>query len=113
MIITSNLDSPDDVPVSPPGTLCAAAIDVEWSKNYRLRGGNVPFCYSVTWLVLSPEHVWPGTAGFWYTSAYVQDASYSGGFESERSTGCVASTSSRCDSMLPSRSRRRPIRSAM
>jgi len=78
VIITSNLDSPDGVPVSPPGTLCAAAIDVEWSKNYRLRGGNVPFCYSVTWLVLSPEHVWPGTAGFWYTSAYVQDASETG-----------------------------------
>ena len=75
MIITSNLDSPDGVPVSPAGTLRVAAIDVEWSKNYRVRGGNVPFCYSVTWLVLPREHARPGTAGFWYTSAYVQDAS--------------------------------------
>ena len=56
MIITSNLDSPDDVPASPQGTLLAAAIDVEWSKNYRVRGGNVPFCYSVTWLTLPHEH---------------------------------------------------------
>jgi hypothetical protein len=78
VIITSNLDSPDGVPVSPPGTLRAAAIDVEWSKNYRVRGGNVPFCYSVTWLVLPREHARPGTAGFWYTSAYVQDASETG-----------------------------------
>ena len=78
MIIASNLDSPDGVPVSPSGTLLAAAIDVEWSKNYRVRGGNVPFCYSVTWLVLPRGHVWPGTAGFWYTSAYVQDASETG-----------------------------------
>ena len=52
MIITSNLDSPDVVPASPQGTLLAAAIDVEWSKYYRVRGGNVPFCYSVTWLTL-------------------------------------------------------------
>ena len=78
MIITSNLDSPDDVPASPQGTLLAAAIDVEWSKNYRVRGGNVPFCYSVTWLTLPHQHARPGTAGFRYTSAYVQDASETG-----------------------------------
>ena len=78
MIITSNLDIPDGVPVSPSGTLLAAAIDVEWSKNYRVRGGNMPFCYSVTWLALPREHARPGTAGFWYTSAYVQDASETG-----------------------------------
>lgn len=78
MIITSNLDRPHGVPVSLPGALRVAAIDVEWSKNYRVRGGNVPFCYSVTWLVLPHEHVRPGTTGFWYTSAYVQDASETG-----------------------------------
>ena len=78
MIITSNLDSPDGVPVSPPGTPRAAAIDVEWSKNYRVRGGNVPFCYSVTWLTLPREHIRPGVAGFWYTSVYVQDTSETG-----------------------------------
>ena len=78
MIITSNLDSPDGVPVSPPGALRAAAIDVEWSKNYRVRGGNVPFCYSVTWLTLSPDFIRPGVAGFWYKSVYVQDTSETG-----------------------------------
>ena len=38
----------------------------------------MPFCYSVTWLTLPREHARPGTAGFWYTSAYVQDASETG-----------------------------------
>jgi len=75
MIITSNIDAPGAVPAGPPGTLLAAAIDVEWSKNYQVRGGNVPFCYSVAWLALPREHARPGAAGFWYTSAYVQDAS--------------------------------------
>ena len=42
---------PPAVP-GPAGTLLVAAIDVEWSKNYRVRGGNVPFCYSVVWLAL-------------------------------------------------------------
>ena len=60
MIITSNIPAPDGVPAAPPGTLLAAAIDVEWSKNYRVRGGNVPFCYSVAWLALPREDVRPG-----------------------------------------------------
>ena len=65
MIITSNIPTPDVTPTAPSGTLLAAAIDVEWSKNYRVRGGNVPFCYSVAWLALSREHVVPGSFGFW------------------------------------------------
>ena len=52
MIITSNIGTPDAAPAAAPGTVLAAAIDVEWSKNYRVRGGNVPFCYSVAWLAL-------------------------------------------------------------
>ena len=72
MIITSNLPAPDAVPTASPGTLLAAAIDVEWSKNYRVRGGNVPFCYSVAWLAVSREDAMPGSFGFWYTSAYVR-----------------------------------------
>ena len=67
MIITSNIPAPDVAPSAPPGTPLAAAIDVEWSKNYRVRGGNVPFCYSVVWLALSGEDVRPGSFGFWYT----------------------------------------------
>lgn len=71
MIITSNIPPPEAAPAAPPGTLLAAAIDVEWSKNYRVRDANVPFCYSVVWLALSREDVSPGSFGFWYTSAYV------------------------------------------
>ena len=52
MIVSSNLAGSGRVPRCPPGTRLAAAIDVEWSKNYRIRGGNVPFCYSVIWLAL-------------------------------------------------------------
>ena len=78
MIITSNIPAPDAAPPVPPGTLLAAAIDVEWSKNYRVRGGNVPFCYSVVWLALSREDVRPGSFGFWYTSAYVHDTGETG-----------------------------------
>jgi hypothetical protein len=65
MIITSNIPAPDVVPVAPAGTLLAAAIDVEWSKNYRVSDGNVPFCYSVAWLALSGEAVTSGPFGFW------------------------------------------------
>jgi hypothetical protein len=73
MIVLSNVETPDAAPAAPPGTLLAAAIDVEWSKNYRVRGGNVPFCYSVAWLALPYENARPGTFRFWYTSAYVHD----------------------------------------
>ncbi len=77
MIISSNLASSGPVPRCPPGTCLAAAIDVEWSKNYRIRGGNVPFCYSVVWLPLPASGASTGldTTRFWYTSAYVEDAS--------------------------------------
>ena len=77
MIVSSNLAGSSPVPRCPPGTRLAAAIDVEWSKNYRIRGGNVPFCYSVVWLPLpaSGASTIPDTIRFWYTSAYVEDAS--------------------------------------
>lgn len=76
MIISSNLAGSGLVPRCPPGT-CLAAIDVEWSKNYRIRGGNVPFCYSVVWLPLpaSSASTALDTTRFWYTSAYVEDTS--------------------------------------
>ncbi|HEV2374924.1 MAG TPA: hypothetical protein VGS19_22540 [Streptosporangiaceae bacterium] len=75
MIITSNLPKPTAVPPHPPGMLLAAAVDVEWSKNYRIQGGNVPFCYSLVWLTLPRSDT--GTSldasPFWYTCAYVHD----------------------------------------
>lgn len=76
MIISTNVTGSGLVPRHPPGMRLLAAIDVEWSKNYRIRGGNVPFCYSVVWLVLPADDASTGleAARFWYTSAYVQDA---------------------------------------
>jgi hypothetical protein len=75
VIVTSNLPGSEPVPASAPGTRLVAALDVEWSKNYRIRGGNIPFCYSAVWLAFpagsastSLDH-----ARFWYTSTYVED----------------------------------------
>ena len=49
MIITTSGEP--GVPARPvPRVL--AAVDVEWSKNYRVPNGNVPFCYSVIWLAV-------------------------------------------------------------
>ncbi len=75
MIVSSNLPSPGIVPARLPGTVLVAAVDVEWSKNYRIRGGNVPFCYSVAWLALprGGARTSLGKGPFWYTSAYVHD----------------------------------------
>jgi hypothetical protein len=76
MIVSSNQPGPGIIPVRQPGTTLVAALDVEWSKNYRIRGGNVPFCYSVAWLALprDTEASSLTTAPFWYTSAYVHEA---------------------------------------
>lgn len=77
MITTSNVPASGLASAYPPGSCLVAAIDVEWSKNYRIRGGNVPFCYSVVWLLLPPGGASPSpdTGRFWYTSAYVQETS--------------------------------------
>src|SRR5215472_16387535 len=77
MIVSGNLPASAAAPVRPPGTRLVAAIDVEWSKNYRIRGGNVPFCYSVIWLPLPASDTGTGldTTRFWYTSAYVENTS--------------------------------------
>jgi hypothetical protein len=75
MLVSGNLPGSATVPARPPGTLLVAAIDVEWSKNYRIRGGNVPFCYSAVWLALpqSGKAISLDRSSFWYTAAYVQD----------------------------------------
>jgi hypothetical protein len=77
VIINSNVTGSGLVPRHPPGVRLLAAIDVEWSKNYRIRRGNVPFCYSVVWLALSADGASTSLEAtrFWYTSAYVQNAS--------------------------------------
>lgn len=74
MIVTGNLDGPGHAPRHRMGTLLLAAVDVEWTKNYRVKGGNVPFCYSVVYLAV-PDRSCPvdlyGSA-FWWTSVYVE-----------------------------------------
>jgi hypothetical protein len=64
-----------EAPPCPPGLQLLAAVDVEWSKNYRIRGGNVPFCFSVALLPVpaTDDGVIADTAPFWYSSAYVED----------------------------------------
>lgn len=47
----------------------AVAVDVEWTKNYQIKNGNVPFCYSIVWLTSGPAGL-----GFRYMSAYVEHA---------------------------------------
>ncbi|MGH8897404.1 MAG: hypothetical protein ACRDZ4_10370 [Egibacteraceae bacterium] len=74
MIVTSNLSGPGSAPRHRAGTLLLAAVDVEWTKNYRVKGGNVPFCYSVVYLAV-PDRDRPvdlADSAFWWTSAYVE-----------------------------------------
>ena len=75
MLISTNVPGP--APACPPATMLAAAVDVEWSKNYQIKNGNVPFCYSAAWLAVPADGgaAAVDTARFWYRSAYVQDAS--------------------------------------
>jgi hypothetical protein len=77
VIVSTNITGSGLAPLCPPGTRLVAAIDVEWSKNYRVRGGNVPFCYSVAWLPLpaSGTEIGLDAARFWYASVYVENTS--------------------------------------
>ncbi|WP_433227552.1 hypothetical protein [Actinomadura formosensis] len=70
---TEDLTAAAAVPQRRPGHLLIASLDVEWTKNYKIKNGNVPFCWSITWLQTSTE---PGTPpqSFACTSAYVSAA---------------------------------------
>lgn len=59
------------VPLKKDGYRLAASLDVEWTKNYRIKNGNVPFCWSVTWLHVPADSAPALPAGFLFTSAYV------------------------------------------
>ena len=93
MIITGNVPA-GAAPPCPPGTRLLAAIDVEWSKNYRVQNGNVPFCFSVAWLPLpdAGEDAVTAASRFWYTSAYVQDDGERGDLinVADAALGCLA-----------------------
>ena len=74
MQMISDLGEPGTVPARPPGTRLVASVDVEWSKNYRIKDGNRAFCYSIVWLAVprsdQPVRVTAGLA-FWSTSVYL------------------------------------------
>jgi hypothetical protein len=58
------------------GTMRIASIDVEWTKNYRIKNGNRPFCYSVVWLDLpAGSSTDLAAVPFAFTSVYVEDPS--------------------------------------
>lgn len=73
MIVTGNIAAWRP-PLCPSGTGLVAAVDVEWTKNYRIKNGNMPFCFSVTWLALPVGGRCTMTERtlFWYRSAYVE-----------------------------------------
>lgn len=39
-------------PRRPAGTQLVASVDAEWTKHYPIPNGNVPFGYSITYLIL-------------------------------------------------------------
>lgn len=74
-MITITSSTAGVAPVAESGATTIAAVDVEWSKNYRVKNGNVPFCYSIIWLS-APASKSPSKldrAGFSYQSVYVED----------------------------------------
>jgi hypothetical protein len=74
MIVVSSLGGPGRALACPEGTSLVASIDVEWSKNYRLRNSNRPFCYSVVYMAV-PSRRQPvdlARQPFAYTSVYVE-----------------------------------------
>lgn len=77
MIAVSNIDGPATAPPRRSGCLLLASVDVEWTKNYRIRNGNIPFCYSVVYLDVPTQPRRPrdlAKARFSYTSVYVESS---------------------------------------
>ena len=52
------------------------ALDVEWTKNYRIKNGQRPFCYSLVVLSYPSSKLIPQSypASFWFRSLYVSTA---------------------------------------
>jgi hypothetical protein len=72
--VISDLGGPSGAPARTSGAQLVASIDVEWSKNYRIKNGNRAFCYSIVWLALpvSDEPLTLNTQlPFWLTSVYL------------------------------------------
>ena len=73
MFLTSNVGGVGSHPARSDGERLVASLDVEWTKNYRVRNGNRVFAYSVVWLSLLDGHdVDPETLPFGFTSVYLE-----------------------------------------
>jgi len=74
VIVVSSMGGPGRAPSCPEGASLVASVDVEWSKNYRVRNGNRPFCYSVVYLAVPHRRRLVDLAcqTFAYTSVYVE-----------------------------------------
>lgn len=84
MILHTNLDE------VPPAEPLVAAVDVEWTKNYRVKNGSTPFCYSIVWLTSGPAE-----PVFRYRSIYVESAEETQDLiqTADRDLGALAQTS--------------------
>lgn len=53
-----------------------ASFDVEWTKNYRIKNGNRPFCFSVVYLPIPTRGQPVDLAGcpWWWSSTYVESS---------------------------------------
>ncbi len=78
MVLLTSHHTTVSSPTTPQDETVLVAMDVEWTKNYRIRNGNIPFCYSLATITI-PAHpasqpVPTGKLEFAFTSAYVEHA---------------------------------------
>ncbi|MFJ8472404.1 hypothetical protein [Kitasatospora sp. NPDC094011] len=80
MITVSNLSDPRRLPRRSAGSVRVASLDVEWTKNYRIKNGNRAFCFSLAMLDLpsSTTAVALAQLPFTYVSMYVEDTGETG-----------------------------------
>lgn len=73
LITAGTLDPAGAPPHAAPGELIAS-VDVEWTKNYHVKNGNVPFCVSVVYLRIPTDGTPVSLSGvpWWWSSAYVE-----------------------------------------
>ena len=74
MIVVSTTGGPASCPRRTAGEWLVASIDVEWTKNYRVKNGNRPFCCSIVWVEVPDDEAPADLAkcSFAYTSVYTE-----------------------------------------
>lgn len=75
MIVRSNVGGPGRTLQRRARTFLTASVDVEWSKNYKIKNGNRAFCYSIVWVEIPQRRKATELAEVrWgFTSAYLED----------------------------------------